>query len=152
MSNQEAEPTDTEDVPDIELADPDDYHRRQRLKEIHKARQRVHNAMSNMDDTPDPKEAENQRRQLAFAVSMYVSELEPVIRDTNADVSLPERYPWDTALQFADALGMIPEDCEPTSATYSPKPNTVEVFRICNRVLANVKPLIEEDDNDEWEV
>jgi len=151
MSQQEPD-TDTEDEPEIQLADPDDYHRRQRLKEIHKARQRVHRVVDNYEKAEWRKEGKEQRRRLAYAVSMYVSELEPVIRDTDADVSLPDRYPWDTALQFADALGMIPEDCEPTSATYSPKPNTVEVFRICNRVLADVKPLIEEDDSDEWEV
>jgi hypothetical protein len=82
---------------------------------------------------------------------MYVTELEPLIGDTDADVSLPDHYPWDGALQFADALGMIPEDAE-KDLTYSPRPNSIEIFRICNRVLADVKPLIEEDENNEWEV
>lgn len=149
---QQPEPTDTEDESDIQLADPDDYHRRQRLKEIHKARQRVHTTIDGMDDTPDENEAKNRRRQLAYVVSMYVTELEPVILDTDADVSLPERYPWDTALQFADSLGMIPDDFTGTDADYSPRQNSVQVFRVCNRVLAEVKPLIEEDENNEWEV
>jgi hypothetical protein len=108
--------------------------------------------MDNMDGVSRRSESELQRRELAFAVSMYVSELEPLILQTDADVSLPDGYPWETALEFADALGVVPKDCETTDTRYSPRPNTVMVFRICNRLLADVKPLIEENDTDEWEV
>lgn len=150
--NQHEPDTEAEEEPDIELTDPDDYHRRQRLKEIHKARQRVHKVVDNFDRAEYLKEGKKQRRDLAYAVSMYVSELEPLIHDLDADVSLPNRYPWDTALEYADSLGHVPDDYERTQCNYSPRRNSIEVFRICNSVLADVKPLITDDDSNEWEV
>jgi hypothetical protein len=150
------EPDDTaEEEPEIDLADPDDYHRKQRLKEIHKARQRVHKAIEQAEHSKKRKVNRAQRRDLAYAVSMYVSELEPIIRDTDADVTLPDKYPFDNVLQYADALGTIPKDVDLPDGNelrYTPKPNSIQVYRICNHVLADVKPLITEDETDEWEV
>lgn len=139
-----------ENTPEIDLADPDDYHRTQRLKEIHKARQRVHTTMDGFD-YPKAKKEKVQRQQLAYAVSMYVTELENVITDADASTSLPDRYPWDNVQQYADTLGVVPDD-HPHPFTYSPKQDSVQVFRTCNSVLADVKPLIEESEDTEWEV
>lgn len=156
MSKPDPDPEDTEEEPDIELADPDDYHRRQRLKEIHQARQRVHKVMDSFEDTQYISEGRQQRRELAYAVSMYVTELEPLIDDLDADVSLPDHWPWNDILQFADALGHYPKDSnppeKPDKLKYQAKRDTIQVFRICNRVLADVKPLITDDETDEWEV
>lgn len=150
------EPEEPEEDSDIELADPDDYHRRQRLKEIHKARQRVHKVIDSFEDAEYLSEGRQQRRELAYAVSMYVTELEPLIDDLDADVSLADHWPYDDILGFADTLGRYPKDFNPDSKPdemkYTPKHNTIQVFRICNRVLTDVKPLITDDDTDEWEV
>jgi len=152
MSQHGTKAEDTEGSDEtIELADPDDYHRSQRLKEIHQARQRVHDTLDSFDKAAKKPEATHQCRKLAYAVSMYVSELEPLILDTDADATLPNRYPWDTALQYADALGKVPDDFD-HPATYAPKANSIQVFRLCNKILADVKPLVEADDTDEWEV
>ncbi len=144
-----------EDVPELELSDPDDYHRQQRLKEIHKARQEVHTTITSYDMPTGSTSAKKnnkqtmQRRDLAFAVAMYVSELEPLIFETDADVSLPDNYPWDTIIQFADALGHIPADID-SNLSFSPKANSIFVYRRCNQILADVKPLIIEDESNEW--
>ncbi|MFC7135033.1 MULTISPECIES: hypothetical protein [Salinibaculum] len=156
MSQHEPDPEDAEDVPDIDLADPDDYHRRQRLKEIHKARQRVHKVMDNFDKTERLSEGRQERRELAYAVSLYVSELEPIMNDIDADTSLPDHWPHDTILQYADSLGALPSDADLpekySKLRYTPRQNSVQVYRICNQILADVKPLITEDESDEWEV
>jgi hypothetical protein len=157
MSQHEPDTDDAEEQREIDLADPDDYHRRQRLKEIHKARQRVHKVIDDFEKANRLKKGNEQRRKLAFAVSMYVSELETIITDTDADVSLPEHYPYDDVLAYADSLGRIPADFDrpdswPEKMKHTPQPNSVQVFRVCNKVLADVKPLITDDDADEWEV
>jgi len=156
MSQHDTDATDTEEEPEIQLADPDDYHRQQRLKEIHQARQRVHKVIDSFDKAEYLSGGRQQRRELAYAVSMYVSELEPLIHDLDADVNLPEHWPFDTVLQFADRLGQHPKDFNPDELPdkliYTPRQNSIQVFRICNRVLADVKPLITEDDSNEWEV
>lgn len=146
----------TEEDEPLALADPDDYHRTQRLKEIHKARQEVHSKLRGFDRPTRFREGQNQRMKLAYATSAYVSELEPLIHDLDADISLPDHWPFDDILQYADALGCHPNDYNPDGMPdkidYSPKRNTMQVFRRCNQILATVKPLIEEDENTEWEV
>jgi hypothetical protein len=142
---------DTEENRDTALADPDDYHRRQRLKEIHKARQRVGKTMGNLDEAPKRGVGEEQRRELAYAASLYVAELEPIIEDTDADDDLPDNWPWDTLGDFADNLGRLPDDHH-LDTQYLPKANTMKIYRICNQILADVKPLIEDEETTEWEV
>lgn len=139
------------DQPEIDLADPDDYHRTQRLKEIHRARQRVHKAIDGFDYPDKGSDARAQRQRLAYAVSMYVSELENVISDTDADASLPDHYPWSDVQQYADTLGYIPADFD-HETNYAPKRDSIQVFRKCNRILADLKPLIEQQEDTEWEV
>jgi hypothetical protein len=151
--------TNTEEPEDreIDLADPDDYHRRQRLKEIHQARQRVHKVIDDFERAKQPREKRQQNRELCHAVAMYIAELEPIIEDVATDVTLPERYPWDDAPDFAHKMGVVPDSWEPPedydhNPDYSPKATSLHIFRICNRVLSDVKPLITDDDADEWEV
>jgi hypothetical protein len=147
---------DTEQDEPLALADPDDYHRAQRLKEIHQARQEVHKKLRGFERPKRFDEGKGQRMELAYAVSAYVSELEPLIDDLDADISLPDHWAFDDILQYADALGVHPSgynpDELPDKLDYSPKRNSMQVFRRCNEILADVKPLIEEDDNNEWEV
>jgi hypothetical protein len=152
MSQPETDIEDTEeaDVPDTQLADPDDYHRKQRLKEIHKRRQRVHKIADDMDRYTTSDEHEKQKSSLNDAVSLYIAELEPLIDRTDESPELPDSLPWASVGTFADTLGRyIDEDGNSQSAGYR---QAMLVFRQCNRYLADVKPLIEEDTNTEWEV
>lgn len=152
MSTEDEPPEDDIDGDtDLDLVDTEDYHRKQRLKEIHKARQRVHEKIHGFGRAAKLKEGRYQRRQLAEAASMYVTELETIMEHTDVDTSLPDRYPWDDVQAFADALGYIPKDYD-HEMKYAPKQDSVLVFRTCNRVLSDLKPLIKEDENTEWEV
>jgi hypothetical protein len=150
MSQQEPD-TDTEDEPEIQLADPDDYHRTQRLKEIHKARRRVTEKVADLDvNRRHPSKIKTYSiTELNHTVAMYINELIPLIEHadvTQEDISLPDTCAHDDVIQYARGMGMG-EDGGPVSPAHS-----MEVYRTCNRILADVKPLIEEDDSDEWEV
>lgn len=144
------EPEDAEE-PDIDLADPDDYHRRQRLKEIHKARRHVSDKVADLDV--------NQKKpgrirtysitELSHTVAMYVNELLPLMEHADTDpedISLPDSCFHNNIIEYAKCMG-IGEDGDPVSPHHS-----MEVYRTCNRILADVKPLITEDDSEKWEV
>lgn len=129
------------------LADPDDYHQAQRLREIHDARRHVHKVIRNIERWSVSKRHAKQQRNLTDAVIAYYTELEPLIRRSNTKIKLPHDFPFDTADQFATTLGTHPEEGQPAGYNESQL-----VFRKLNQFLAEVKPLIEQDDTDEWEV
>jgi hypothetical protein len=149
MNHSEPDSEDSDDKPQQELADPDDYHRRQRLKEIHKRRQQVSKTLDETDRYVKTKEHEKQKSHLIDAVTAYIAELEPLIERTDAEPEVPEAMPWDTVGEFADKLGTHQRDGRQEKAHYA---HTLKVYRACNQYLAEVKPLITEDDTDEWEV
>jgi hypothetical protein len=90
--------------------DPEDYNRKQRFKEIHQARQRVAKFLSEMG-LPDEGGGVYHLREgtrLAHLVSLYIMELEPLIIQSNIDVSAlinDEAY-CDSLLEFASAMGV----------------------------------------------
>jgi len=150
MSQHEPENTEdvTEEEPEIALADPDDYHRQQRLKEIHRRRQQVAKTLDQIERFTKKKEHALNKTDLADAVSLYITELEPLIEHTEESPEL-SRLPWDSVHEYADHMGACEQDGEMAAAPYE---YHLYVFRACNRYLGRVKPLIEEDDTDEWEV
>lgn len=139
-----------EDEPTTELQDPDDYHKRQRLKEIHRARQ---NVVDKVDDLDIPDNHPNNvytysMAELAYATAVYIHELLPLIEGANvteSDIRLPDSHPHDDLAHFAFSMGK--HDQEAVRPTKS-----MAAFRVANSTLADVKPLVEEDDADEWEV
>jgi len=151
MSKHDPDPEDAEEEPDIELADPDDYHRRQRLKEIHDARQEVAQKVADLD-IHERKTGEIRWysiQELSHATAMYVNELLPLIEHTDVseeDMSLPDGCYHDDITQYAKSMG-VGDDNKPVNPTHS-----LEVYRTCNQILADVKPLITDDEADEWEV
>lgn len=151
MSQPEPEPDaeEIEDVPDTELQDPDDYHRRQRLKEIHQRRQQVHKVIDDIDRYASEGDHNRQKKALIDAVIGYITELEPLIQKTEASPELVDRLPWDDVSQYADKIGTWKEDGKVQEGNYA---HHIKVFRACNQYLAEIRPLIEEDDTDEWEV
>jgi hypothetical protein len=153
MSQPEPEPdtaedTTEEDHPNVELTDPDDYHRKQRLKEIHKRRQQVNKILDDIDRWNKSDEHSRQKLALADGVTAYIGELEPMIMHTEEEPRLPDAMPWESVHEYADLMGSTPKN-EDTDSHYV---HHFRVFRACNRYLARVKPLIEEDDENEWEV
>lgn len=152
MPEQTPEP-DTEEIeeePSQELQDPDDYHRRQRLKQIHKRREQVHKTIDGMDFYTKQDEHNRNQTKLGIVVTTYIAELEPLIDKTEASPELPDGLPWDDVTDFANRNGAYYDD-DGNHQTPSYEACTI-VFRACNKYLADVKPLIEEDDSDEWEV
>lgn len=130
----------------VDLNDPDDYHRRQRLKEIHDTRRHVHKALRKLDSHGARREIDNQHFKLRNAVALYAIELEPLIKQLDDfDTSLPDPLPWDSIGEYTDLLGYQKTKRGSINA------HTI-VFQRLNKALAEVKPLIEEDDSDEWEV
>jgi len=143
------EPIDTTDTEDAQLllADPDDYHQAQRLREIHQARQQVHKTLREIDRYTTSKAHQKQRRALADAVAAYTAELEPLITATDYDDSVAHG-PWETLRQYTTMLGSHP-DADEDTPTYQVH---MLIFQQANQFLAEVKPLITEDETTEWEV
>lgn len=149
--------TPTDDDPDqdtdpVELADPDDYHRSQRLKEIHQARQTVTDTLNKMEisnrDGYSPAKADVTR--LSHAVAAYVTELQPVTSQADIDdglTKLPENSGYNTIHEYSTALGHKAGGGGPANMY-----ETMQVFRQANQILAEIKPLIETDENTRWEI
>jgi len=132
-----------------ELSDPDDYHRKQRLKEIHRRRRQVAKELDQSDPHTKSDEHARQKGKLANAVSLYIAELEPIERRTDASIELRDSLPWADASEYADKMGHIPTDGDEIQAAGYGQSHAV--YRACNEFLAEVKPLVD-DENSEWEV
>jgi len=147
--DDDPEPVESVDGEEAEvmLADPDDYHRSQRLREIHKARRKVHDCFTNIDTWVDTDTHNNQKGRLAHAVAAYISELLPIFRQTDTDTSLPPKLPWNSFSRYVTTTGFDPDANEYASYQVS-----MSVFETANQRFAEVKPLVEPDDNDEWEI
>lgn len=132
---------------EVMIADPDDYHQSQRLREIHKARRKVHDCFTGMDTYTVENEHNRQQGQLAHAVVAYVMELLPIFRQTGTDLSLPDKLPWDTFSDFTTVGGHNPIRDE-----YAIYQESMIVFETANQRFAEVKPLVQPDEDDEWEI
>jgi len=135
-------PDDTSD-----LIDTEDYHRRQRLKEIHKARQEVAKAVHDMeidDRVNAPLKGETIR--LAQNLAVYIQELIPIIEKAGLDdrfTNLPENFEFDNIMQFATTLGRNPETKRPPRMG-----EIMTIFERANKILAEVRPLIDDSDHE----
>lgn len=151
MSDTEPEQIDSTDTEDAEilLADPDDYHETQRLREIHEARRKVTEQVRDLEinETSGSGIYVHSITRLSHATAVYANELLPLMEQADTEPpELPDKCPHDTVYEYAASMGMD-KDGEPVSPTYS-----MAVFRACNNFLSDVKPLITEDDTDKWEV
>jgi len=145
----EIEPEDAEDQ-EVLLADPDDYHRAQRLRTIHERRRRVHKVMDEIDRYTSTGQHNNQKRALADAVVAYIAEVETVLRDADIEVELPEKYPFESPDHFATNLGAYTDEHgERQISSYN---TSIFMFRQVSNAFSEVKPLIEPDDSNEWDV
>jgi hypothetical protein len=128
------------------FVDPEEYHESQRLREIHQARKQITNVLQEIETFAKNPDHRRQKGNLAFAVSAYYAELEPLIIATDAaPLELPDKLPWDTIGEYGTAMGYGEGD----RADYQV---SMFVFRRLNQFLADVKPLIKPDESTEWEV
>jgi hypothetical protein len=152
MSDADPERVDSTDTEDAEilLADPEDYHEAQRLREIHEARQRVASEVHDLDVTGRGDVSWESVTKLANAVAVYGEEILALRKQMDQDpIELPEGATHDTVEDFAIAMGMTTgtDGSQPVGPAHS-----MAVYRACNDFLASVKPLITEDETNEWEV
>ena len=145
----EGEPVEHVDSEEAEvlLADPDDYHRSQRLREIHKARRNVHDCFTGMKTWAAQDEHNNQRGELAHAVTAYVVELLPIFRQTDTDTSLPDPLAWESFAEYVTSTGY-----NRVKEEYAVYQESMMVFETANQRFAEIKPLVEPDESDEWEI
>jgi len=125
--------------------DPDDYHETQRLREIHEARRDVRTTLKDLSRFATDGEHNKQQMALADAVTFYISELEELMDATDYDDSL-DRGPWDSLRRYATMMGRKSDN---EIAGYE---ESMFVFREANKFLAEVKPLITEEEENEWTV
>jgi hypothetical protein len=140
------EPT-TDDDGELLVVDPEDYHEAQRLREIHEARREVQRTAREIDTYTTESEHSKQRGDLAMAVTAYIYELLPLIRQTDYDDELADTMPWNSLQDYAHRSGALPADKGRANYEVS-----MGVFGQANEFLAEVKPLIQEQENDTWEV
>lgn len=133
----------TTEEPPLELADPDDYHRSQRLKTIHQRRRKVHKVADEINNETDYDGRVIQKRNLAQAVTSYYTEIEPLLRASEVTLDLPEKFFWRNVTHYADSVGYDYEDEHIASTA-----ETMLVFRRLNQFLADVKPMITEGNNE----
>lgn len=147
MSQHETNTTDTEE--DTKLEDPDNYHETQRLREIHEARQNVAKQVRDMDinQRTGNKVYLYSMTRLCNVTALYVSEILPLVRKVEFDVpDLPDYCTHDTLRGYATNMGMD-DSGNPVSPSES-----LTVYRHCNEFLAEIKPLVSEEQTDEWEI
>jgi hypothetical protein len=138
MSERNA-PTDPQ-TPDAVVTDPEDFNRQQRFKEIHDARQRVTEFLSQME-MPEKGGGTYHLREatrLSYLVSLYIMELEPLIVQSNINDSelLADNLACDSLLQFANSMGVKPGE---NQNEQTPTPQEVMLyFSAANRFFARV--------------
>lgn len=135
-----------------QVVDPEDYNRTQRFKEIHQARQRVMDFLSQieMPDGGGGKYYLREASRLGYLVSLYIMELEPLIVQSDVDDSelIDDRLNHDSLMGFASSMGVVPKgDGGPSS----PSPQeSMQYFSAANRFYARVGMDLElaEDEGD----
>jgi len=134
-----------------QVVDPEDYNRTQRFKEIHQARQRVSEFVTTMEmpDKGGNKYYLSESSRLAYLVSLYVLELEPLIiqSDFKDGELIPDGSSYDSLRDFAAKMGIDHSDDETTAP---PPPKIMQVFAAANRFYAHVGMdlKLEEDEGD----
>jgi hypothetical protein len=131
-----------------EVVDPEDYNRKQRFKEIHEARQRVTEFLSQME-LPDEGGGSYHLREatrLGHLVSLYIMELEPLIIRSDIDDNelVPDKLACDSLLQFASSMGVKPGE-DKYERTPSPQ-EVMAYFSAANRFYARVGMDLEMED------
>jgi len=131
---------------DTDLIDTDDYHRKQRLKEIHQTRQAVAESIQTMEiDKNDPRPLTAEMKHITHNIALYIQELIPIIEKAGLDdmAELPDEYKFDSLFQFGRTLGIDPDTGKPPTLG-----EMMTVYEQGNRILATVKPLIDDSDNE----
>lgn len=121
-----------------QVVDPDDYNRTQRFKEIHQARQRVTEFVSQME-LPDDGNGYylKESSRLAYLVALYILELEPLIVQSEFEEGdlVPNGLQYGSLQEFAARMGIKFNN----DGTSPPSPQEVmSIYSAANRFYARV--------------
>lgn len=150
------------------VSDPEDFNRQQRFKEIHDARQRVTDYMSNIETRIDDTDRSHTpgtaptlaQEQLAFRVALYIMELQPLLEAKGGDDpymgdNFPEESPVDDLQHFATNSGMLKEYTDTrrnkpdrTTTTAVRLTMSLRVFQVANKAYADLGMDLEIADDD----
>jgi hypothetical protein len=145
------EAEETVEVEPSEVLDPGDYNQNQRLKEIHRARQDVRDALEEMDHYATSDEHYHQHMRLAEAVAFYGHELLPLMDEAEWSYQFDEteNLPIESVRHFIERMGRF----QVADHRYPPKSVTMTVFAKLNQFARNVGLGADLDEGgDEWEV
>lgn len=137
----------SEGQPVLQVADPDDYHQAQRLKAIHQARRHVIKTFQGMESLAETDVREEQTGQLASAITAYLTETDELLQRSNVQLDLPETYAWDSVRQYMAWGGYDLQNHRFPINLYH-----MAVFRMANEAVAEMQPLVDEQENDSWEI
>lgn len=126
------------------IEDPEEYNRRQRFQEIHDARQRVVDKLSEDEELHQGvrgKVPASTANRMATLVALYVIELSPLVRQLDDGLAYGEdrftdRMHTNNLGHFAMAMGMTD-----VSGTYAEPPGMIEtmrVFSVANQAYAEL--------------
>lgn len=149
--SQETRPRQFRDRSTEQVIDPEDYNRTQRFKEIHTARQRIADFVTDME-MPDEGGDQFYLREtsrLAYLVALYILELEPLIVQSDIEDGelVPDSSKYSSLRDFAMKMGIQ----YTKDGTRPPSPPTVmAIYSAANRFYARVGMDLEmEDGNNE---
>ena len=122
-----------------QVMDPDDFNRTERFREIHAARRRVSDYVSEMEM---PKEGTKYftrtTARLGYVVSLYVFELEPLIEQSvfeDGDL-VSDESSYDSLRDFTRTMGLIHSDDKEVKAPTLTQ--VMSIFSAANRFYAKV--------------
>jgi len=141
MSSAQSDPSERQSGDGLSqhVVDPEDYNRKQRFKEIHEARQRVSDFVTQME-MPDDGNGYYLREsaRLAHLVALYILELEPLIVQSEFDDGdlIPDNSKYHSLREFAALMGYQHNG---EDGTKPPSPaGVMRIFSAANRFYARV--------------
>ena len=128
----------TDDTKSVEVADPEDYNRQQRFKEIHQARQRVTAHVADMELPRGNQYNATEAKRLAHLVSLYILELEPLFAQSRFEEGefIPVDLPYDSLREFRRTIGVARSKKDGTSLPSPAK--LLAVFSGANQCYADL--------------
>lgn len=121
------------------VEDPEAYNRTQRFREIHDARQRVADAITDMETGRRGSGFQvSSAAEIGKALAVYITELEPLIRQSTYEWGeiIPDDVGYSDLREYRSNLGQLKENDKERQA---PNPyHAVKTFAAVNRVYADL--------------
>lgn len=130
------------------VIDPEDFNRKQRFKEIHDARQRVTDFITEMELAKRANQYSTiESKRLSYLVALYITELEPLIHQSELEHGdlYPDGLPFDSLVEFASVMGI---NSRSDGSDFLSPQALLRVFSAANRFYARVGMDLELEEED----